>query len=173
MTEKYITELERGHIRGQAVTYFGIALLLMGSIHRELKPVTPSIGLNLHLPPIPFPLPSIDLGYWPVLIIDLVILVLSLFFMASLFITPWLRLAMRVSRLLKFPILVLLPMTFFIGAAKGLVILGDVYYPWFVIFAWTAILLVLALETHLIIDAITGLRPKKPIKLKRGEHNPE
>lgn len=156
MTERYITELERGHIRGQAVTYFGLALLLMGSIGKELKLITPSVGLQ-YIWPLPISLPSVDLGSWPVLIIDLMTLALSLFFLASLFINPWLRPAMRISRFLRFWVLVLLPVSFFIGAVKGLAILKDAPFPWFIVFTWSTILLLFGLEVHLFIEAF-----KKP-----------
>src|ERR1035437_1510226 len=98
MTDKYITELERGHIEGQAVTYFGLAIVLMGSISTELKLVMPSATSGTYLLPMPVALPYIDLGSWPILIIALVFLFLSIFFMASLFINSLVRLAMSISR---------------------------------------------------------------------------
>jgi len=138
----------------------------MGSIGKELKLIVPSVGLNLRIWPLPFSLPSIDLGSWPTLIIDLLILGLSIFLMSAWFIEPWFRLAMRTARLIRWPFLILLPLTFFIGAAKGLVILQDVPYPWFGVFAWSTILILFALEAHLIIEEIHGFRKRKILKAR-------
>jgi hypothetical protein len=156
---KYITTLERGHIRNASVTYFGLALLLMGSIGNELKLTMPSVGFNLHIYPLPFALPSIDLGSWPVLIIDLVFLGFSLFLMASLFIKFLFRRAVRISRYFNIIVIILLPMTFFIGAAKGLILLANVPPPWFAIFTWATIILLCAFEVHSIIEAAHSKAP--------------
>ncbi len=172
MAPKYITVLERSHIRNQAVTYFGLSLLLMGSIGKELRLVKPSI-VNQNIWPLPFSVPSLDIGSWPILAIDLGILGLSLFFTVTIFLHRLTRWAMRISRFLNYLMIALLPMTFFIGAVRGLVIIAAAPFPWFVVFTWGTIFLLAALEVHSIIEAVQYKSPSfksKPNRvLKKGK----
>jgi hypothetical protein len=151
MATKYITILERSYIKNQAITYFGLSLLLMGSIGKDLKLVKPSI-VDINIWPLPFSIPSLDVGSWPMLVIDLSILALSLFFLATLFSHRWARWAMRISRLLNFGMIVLIPLTFFIGAARGLINIAEVPFPWYVVFTWGTIILMLVLEVYSFIE---------------------
>lgn len=152
MDETYTQDLERSQVRGQAITYFGIALLLMISIGKDLKFINTSVGLYINT--------------WPLLIIDLIILGLSLFFIASLFINLWLPLALKVIKILKFPTLALLPMTFFVGAVNGLIQLSNLANPLFGAYSWSAILILFALEAHLIIEAFGNGKQSKQKQLQ-------
>jgi hypothetical protein len=136
-------ELERGHVRNQSLTYFGVALLLMTSIGNSLKFIKPTFGFTSGVWPVP--LPYIDIGSWPIVIIDLLLLCFSLFFMSALFISRWMKPALRLSSAFRYNFLALLPFTFLITVLKGLVILQNIPRPWFEVFFWSGMLLFLSL----------------------------
>jgi len=125
------SKIKSGYIFGQAITSFGLALVLMQAVAQN----NDSASRLLYILP---------------LIFALICFAASLFFSAVLYIKRWMKVALQFSFGISILFSLLFPITFALAWLSGLIPLVGLSSPWLEIFSWGGLLLFLALEIHVI-----------------------